>query len=933
MKKTLLTFLCMSLAQFCLAQIKEYNPEAETECEVLDPDWRQNSSYYQGSFTSQGNGPIEYQMVDATIFYGIDHVQRPQRVERISACLGDTVHLLGQTITEDTMLVDTIPTGDLCDSLVYYHVAFYDLEFSVEPLVYCTDDTMLLKYGVEFLAIDSTRMDSIHFSTPIPIQNMERGIAESILNINSFENASTVSELGGVAEICVKLEHSFFNQLDLQVTAPNGREVFLNRHAFIISEFRLGEPIDNDLNALVPGIGYQYCWTMSALNTMIGHSYLYAESPLPAGSYLPEGSFDEFSSSPANGQWRLTASSLYESFNGHLFAWSIRFARPPAAGITRQGWSSVNGDLGLIRDSLSLSGNLPVGDYDFAYFLETQNGCAADTVLSVRFADHPPLPEGIDTFLCSPTYLFGQWIDVSGVYNFEFTPPDYCESTNTSLNVQIWDAVQADLIVSGEQNHYDFLVETYDDNEVLIDLGNGEIRQQREVSYTYANGGTIQPTATIYNPCDTLVLMFPELNIPPSFKASGRAESGSWTGEIAGIANTLLFAESTSFPFPPELTIDNGFFQHEKLWEFASFRLRPFKNDDPLNGLDIADVIQLSRHLSGSTLFSFPEQTLAADLNCDAVITNDDLLELQKFLLEPGKVFPDSCASWVFWPQHFALEDASNPFDHPVDIAIDSIQADTLGLDFYGVKRGDIGGNASAARGYSPPDSLFLRLKNGFAAANDTLQLDLRVENFEELVGFQVELRYDTAALDFQRVNLGEVPGMNTAHFGLSKVGEGIIRVVWLDILGNAYSLEDGSLAFGLSFGVKTDIVDRRDHIAIDARDLSAVSFNAELVEGPVALKVDLLTTLETSNSLAFTLLQNRPNPFNEKTLIPFELPKSSWASLRIYNQLGQLVWEKTARYPKGRGVEEVALSAPGLYYYQLETLWGQATRKMLYQR
>lgn len=915
----------VSFARFSVDSIYQYHHLCSGDTLFLADTFFTYTTKYRAR-TNQGR-------CDTTIFHDINFVQHPERVERILACFGDTVHLLGQTITDDTMLVDTIPTGDFCDSLVYCHVVFSGLEFSVNPLLYCTDDTMLLKYGIEFLAIDTTRMDSIHFSTPIPIQTVERGIAESVLNINSFNNASSVSELEGVAEICVNLEHSSFNQLDLQVTAPNGKEVFLNRHAFITSEYSLGEPIDNDSNLLVPGKGYQYCWTMSALNTMIGHAYLYSDSPLPAGRYLPEGSFYEFNSSPANGQWRLTASSFYESYNGHLFDWSIRFTRPPVDRITRQGWSLIDDDLGVVRDSLCLYGDLPAGGYEFGYFLETQDRCFVDTVLSVLIADQPPLPEAIDTFLCAPAYMFGQWIDSSGVYGFEFAPPEYCESINTSIKVQMWDSIQADFTVNGEQNLYHFLVETSGNEEVLIDLGNGEVRQQKEISYTYSSGGSFQPTATVYTPCDTLVLLSPELNVPPSFEATGKVETGLWTGEVEGIANVLLLAESVFFPFPSTSTSGGGFFQHEDLWKFASFRLRPSKNDDPLNGLDIADLIRLSRHLNGSYLFSYPEQTLAADLDCDAMITNQDILELRSFLLEPGKEFPDSCASWMFWPQNYPLEDVSSPFDHPVDISIDSIQADTAGLNFYGVKRGDIGGNATAARGGAPPDSLFLRLKNGYVPKGEQVRLDFRVENFDELVGFQAELRYDTTALDFEGLMLGEVPGLAEEHFGLSKVQEGIIRVVWLDILGNNYSLADGTLAFGLHFVAKQEIIDRSEHIAIDFREFNAASFNAELVEGPVALKIDFLTGLRESDQQPFRLLQNQPNPFSKTTIIPFYLPKACQASLTILNLAGQVVLQEEGQYGAGDHREEIHLDAPGIYYYVLTTPWGRLSKRMVLTR
>lgn len=69
--------------------------------------------------------------------------------------------------------------------------------------------------------------------------------------------------------------------------------------------------------------------------------------------------------------------------------------------------------------------------------------------------------------------------------------------------------------------------------------------------------------------------------------------------------------------------------------------------------------------------------------------------------------------------------------------------------------------------------------------------------------------------------------------------------MVWLDILGNVYSLDDGILVFGLVFYVKMDIEDRMNYFVIGFCDLFVVFFNVELVEGLVVLKIDLIIDLE----------------------------------------------------------------------------------------
>lgn len=54
--------------------------------------------------------------------------------------------------------------------------------------------------------------------------------------------------------------------------------------------------------------------------------------------------------------------------------------------------------------------------------------------------------------------------------------------------------------------------------------------------------------------------------------------------------------------------------------------------------------------------------------------------------------------------------------------------------------------------------------------------------------------------LVYEEIVLGEVLGFNVEYFGLLKVEEGVIWVIWFDVLGNDYILEDGILVFGLKF-------------------------------------------------------------------------------------------------------------------------------------
>ncbi len=90
-----------------------------------------------------------------------------------------------------------------------------------------------------------------------------------------------------------------------------------------------------------------------------------------------------------------------------------------------------------------------------------------------------------------------------------------------------------------------------------------------------------------------------------------------------------------------------------------------------------------------------------------------------------------------------------------------------------------------------------------------------------------------------------------------------------------------------------------------------------------------------------YFLQQNYPNPFNPVTMIEFEIPRSEWVSLRVYNILGEAVIELVAeelaagnyRYHwDGRDRSGRALSS-GIYIYRLRAGNFVQQRKMILMR
>jgi photosystem II stability/assembly factor-like uncharacterized protein len=96
-----------------------------------------------------------------------------------------------------------------------------------------------------------------------------------------------------------------------------------------------------------------------------------------------------------------------------------------------------------------------------------------------------------------------------------------------------------------------------------------------------------------------------------------------------------------------------------------------------------------------------------------------------------------------------------------------------------------------------------------------------------------------------------------------------------------------------------------------------AVGKNGTILRYSLTTGVSDLTLKESE----FQLFQNFPNPFNPSTLITFNLPKSTFVTIKIFNSLGELK-KVIMSEEKVAGSHQVSFNGSGLssgvYYYQL---------------
>lgn len=137
--------------------------------------------------------------------------------------------------------------------------------------------------------------------------------------------ADEVLASGEDVEVCVVMEHSWMRDLEIQLISPDGTGVLLhNNIGQVGNEVLVGEPVDGDDEAPVPGVGYKYCWTMDASLTWL-ESVPLENKPftLTSKDYAPVDSFDVLVGHPLNGIWALQFSDLWAGDNGFVFDWYI----------------------------------------------------------------------------------------------------------------------------------------------------------------------------------------------------------------------------------------------------------------------------------------------------------------------------------------------------------------------------------------------------------------------------------------------------------------------------------------------------------------------------------------------------------------------------------------------------------------------------------
>lgn len=357
----------------------------------------------------------------------------------------------------------------------------------------------------------------------------------------------------------------------------------------------------------------------------------------------------------------------------------------------------------------------------------------------------------------------------------------------------------------------------------------------------------------------------------------------------------------------------------------GDYEIKPFRDDDILNGVTILDLYIIQRHIMGLKNLESPYQFIASDINGDQRLTSIDLVELRRVILGVRDRFPNN-NSWNFVNARETFDDNSKPWPFTQSIAIQNLTVNKYQENFIGIKIGDVNGNATAnsatlAKGRNIK-KLHLQIADQQVIAGETFDVILSSRDAIDLSALQWTIEHYGAELI--EIN-GE--GLPIKASDYITVSEDVSTIAWADEQ-DARRLESQDLLYTMTFKARQDLR-LSESLSINSTQTPAIAYDMDLES------MDIELHFETTGT--FELEQNHPNPFNMMTEIGFTLARAGKASLSVFDATGRVLFVVEDDYPAGRNkivINKDQLPSTGaIVYYQLESNDNIATRKMIFMQ
>ncbi|MBT8278052.1 MAG: T9SS type B sorting domain-containing protein, partial [Bacteroidia bacterium] len=265
------------------------------------------------------------------------------------------------------------------------------------------------------------------------------------ITVDCYESNQTLDDISQLIEICVNMEHSYLGDLDIFITSPNGQQATLKSFGAGGGGTYLGGANDDGTNT--PGVGADYCFSMSGTVTLVnGPTVIDGINPpgnsIAAGTYLPEESFAALLGSPLNGDWCIEIVDNLSIDNGYIFEWGMSFdpsIQPPEYSFTpviiSESWDPDASIIATAGNQITVEPTTP-GTHCYTYRAIDDFGCEWTEVVCIELYPEIVNDPPNNLFVCDtglPPYIFDLTQNEAVVMASNPNPADYELSFHESL--------------------------------------------------------------------------------------------------------------------------------------------------------------------------------------------------------------------------------------------------------------------------------------------------------------------------------------------------------------------------------------------------------------------------------------------------------------------------------------------------------------------
>lgn len=406
---------------------------------------------------------------------------------------------------------------------------------------------------------------------------------------------------------------------------------------------------------------------------------------------------------------------------------------------------------------------------------------------------------------------------------------------------------------------------------------------------------------------------------------------------VAGAIKTETGAGVGNVAFGAQTSAPDGNYSLSGIPGCQTIDLTPVRNDNPLNGVSTFDLVLISKHILGLELLNSPWKIIAADANKSNSVTTFDIVTIRKVILGIDSVFAGN-TSWRFVPGNFNFPNPANPFQtpFPASRSVDLQNVSLGGIDFTGIKTGDVNGSANPFAKILTEERFAgewpIRVSETAQEPGKTREIIFEGDP-DAIAGAQFSLRFDPEAFGFLRVE-PLLDGLSKEHFGAVRAREGILNVCFENNRVVRYGFPSKPAGPRPLFRVFLSV--KKSDAPGEAMSLSEAPLPA-LAVGPgyVALK-PVLQQARPLRPIA-ARMEVWPNPFGasgvwlqQKTEVTTNGRhlRSMQDFIRIYDASGKMVCRAEIPQNNPLLIPSASFPAPGTYYFRTDS---GHTGKLLY--